>query len=93
MMNQTEEFPSGLHPGDGQSGSGAVVCREESQHVIILPKKIQDETTGLQKVRQQRLYFIQIFIPYFKKNEGPKSFFFCSEALEELFLVSQRTFQ
>ncbi len=60
--------------------------------LIILQKTIQDETTCLQKVRQQRLYFIQLFIPYFKKNEAPKSFF-CSEALEELFLVSQRTFQ
>ncbi len=33
MMYQNKEFPSGLHPGDGQSGSGAAVCREESQYV------------------------------------------------------------
>ncbi len=75
MMNQTEEFPLSFIPEmDSQVLELPYVGKNLSM-LIILPNEIQDETTGLQKVRQQRLYFIQIFIPYFKKNEAPKRFF------------------
>ncbi len=55
--------------------------------LIILPNEIQDETTGLQKVRQQRLYFIQHILNLLKWRS--QNVFFCSEALEKLFLVFQ----
>ncbi len=76
MMRQKSKFPLAFIPElDSQVLELPYVGKNLSM-LIILPKTIQDETTCLQKVRQQRLYFIQLFIPYFKKNEAPKSFFF-----------------
>ncbi len=74
-MYQNKEFPLAFIPEmDSQVLELPYVGKNLSM-LIILPNEIQDETTGLQKVRQHRLYFIQLFIPYFKKNEAPKSFF------------------
>ncbi len=74
-MNQTEEFPLSFIPEMNSQVLELPYVGKNLSMLIILPNEIQDETTGLQKVRQQRLYFIQIFIPYFKKNEAPKRFF------------------
>ncbi len=92
MMRQKSKFPLAFIPEMDSQVLELPYVGEDLSMLIILPNKIKDKTTGLQKVRQQRLYFIQLFIPYFKKTKVPKVFF-CSEALEELFLVSQRTFQ
>ncbi len=81
-MNQRAEFPLAFIPEmDSQVLELPYVGKDLSM-LIILPNEIQDETTGLQKVRQQRLYFIQHILT--KKTKLPKVFF-CSEALEELF--------
>ncbi len=73
MMNQRAEFPLAFIPElDSQVLELPYVGKDLSM-LIILPNEIQDETTGLQKVRQQRLYFIQHILTL--KNEAPKSFF------------------
>ncbi len=59
--------------------------------LIILPKEIQEETTWPSEGETAEIILHSAYTD-FKKNEAPKSFF-CSEALEELFLVYQRTFQ
>ncbi len=90
MMNQTEEFPLAFIPEmDSQVLELPYVGKNLSM-LIILPNEIQDETTGLQKVRQQRLYFIQHILNILK-IKVPKGFL-SSEALEELFLVYQIIF-
>ncbi len=55
-MNQTSKFPLAFIPEmDSQVLELPYVGKNLSM-LIILPNEIQDETTGLQKVRQQRLY-------------------------------------
>ncbi len=83
MMNQNKEFPLAFIPEMDSQVLELYVGKDLSM-LIILPKEIQDETTGLQKVRQQRLYFIQHILTL-KKNEAPKSFFFAVKPLEEVF--------
>ncbi len=76
MMNQTEEFPLAFIPEMNSQVLELPYVGKNLSMLIILPNEIQDETTGLQKVRQQRLYFIQLFIPYLKKKTKlPKVFF------------------
>ncbi len=75
MMRQKSKFPLAFIPEMDSQVLELPYVGEDLSMLIILPNKIKDKTTGLQKVRQQRLYFIQLFIPYFKKNESPKSFF------------------
>ncbi len=56
MMNQKSKFPLALIPEmDSQVLELPYVGKNLSM-LIILPNEIEDETTGLQKVRQQRLY-------------------------------------
>ncbi len=56
MMNQKSKFPLTFIPEmDSQVLELPYVGKDLSM-LIILPNEIQDETTGLQKVRQQRLY-------------------------------------
>ncbi len=63
MMNQKAQFPLALIPElDSQVLELPYVGKDLSM-LIILPNEIQDETTGLQKVRQQRLYSKGIKVP------------------------------
>ncbi len=74
MMNQKSRFPLAFIPEmDSQVLELPYVGKDLSM-LIILPKEIQDETTGLQKVRQQRLYFIQHILTL-KKRSSQKFFF------------------
>ncbi len=82
-MNQNKEFPLAFIPEMNSQVLELPYVGKDLSMLIILPKEIQDETTGLQKVRQQRLYFIQHILNLLKMKV-PKVFF-CSEALEELF--------
>ncbi len=55
-MNQESKFRLAFIPEiDSQVLELPYVGKDLSM-LIILPNEIQDETTGLQKVRQQRLY-------------------------------------
>ncbi len=90
MMNQNKEFPLAFIPEMNSQVLELPYVGKDLSMLIILPKEIQDETTGLQKVRQQRLYFIQHILTLLK-IKVPKGFL-CSEALEELFLVYQIIF-
>ncbi len=55
-MRQKSKFPLALIPElDSQVLELPYVGKDLSM-LIILPNEIQDKTTGLQKVRQQRLY-------------------------------------
>ncbi len=62
-MNQKAQFPLALIPElDSQVLELPYVGKDLSM-LMILPNEIQDETTGLQKVRQQRLYSKGIKVP------------------------------
>ncbi len=66
MMRQKSKFPLAFIPEmDSQVLELPYVGKNLSM-LIILPNEIQDETTGLQKVRQQRLYFIQHILTLLK---------------------------
>ncbi len=56
MMNQTEEFPLTFIPEIKSQVLELPYVGKNLSMLIILPDEIQDETTGLQKVRQQRLW-------------------------------------
>ncbi len=74
-MNHESKFPLAFIPEmDSQVLELPYVGKNLSM-LIILPKEIQDETTGLQKVRQQRLYFIQHILNILKMKV-PKCIFF-----------------
>ncbi len=73
-MRQKSKFPLSFIPElDSQVLELPYVGKNLSM-LIILPNEIQDETTGLQKVRQQRLYFIQHILTL-KKRRSQKVFF------------------
>ncbi len=62
-MNQESKFPLALIPElDSQVLELPYVGKNLSM-LMILPNEIQDKTTGLQKVRQQRLYSLKIKVP------------------------------
>ncbi len=91
-MNQTEEFPLAFIPEmDSQVLELPYVGKDLSM-LIILPKEIQDETLASEGETAEIILHSAFHSVLEKKNEAPKVFF-CSEALEELFLVYQRTFQ
>ncbi len=56
MMNQKAEFPLTFIPEMNSQVLELPYVGKDLSMLIILPNEIQDETTGLQKVRQQRLY-------------------------------------
>ncbi len=89
-MNQNKEFPLAFIPEMDSQVLELPYVGKNLRMLIILPNEIQDETTGLQKVRQQRLYFIQHILNLFKIKVSKG--FLCSEALEEIFLVFQIIF-
>ncbi len=55
MMNQTSKFPLTFIPEMNSQVLELPYVGKNLSMLIILPNEIQDETTGLQKVRQQRL--------------------------------------
>ncbi len=55
-MNQESKFPLAFIPEMNSQVLELPYVGKNLSMLIILPNKIQDETTGLQKVRQQRLY-------------------------------------
>ncbi len=55
--------------------------------LIILPNEIQDETHWPSEGETAEIILHSAYTEHIK-NEGPKMYFFCSEALEELFLFS-----
>ncbi len=73
-MNQTEKFPMSFIPEMKSQVLELPYVGEDLSMLIILPNEIRDKTTGLQKVRQQRLYFIQHILTL-KKTKVPKGFF------------------
>ncbi len=56
MMNQESKFPLVFIPEMKSQVLELPYVGKNLSMLIILPNEIQDETTGLQKVRQQRLY-------------------------------------
>ncbi len=56
MMNQESKFPLSFIPEMNSQVLELPYVGKNLSMLIILPNEIQDETTGLQKVRQQRLY-------------------------------------
>ncbi len=83
-MNQNKEFPLSFIPEmDSQVLELPYVGKDLSM-LIILPNEIQDETTGLQKVRQQRLYFIQHMLNILKMKV-PKCIFLHSSLRRAIF--------
>ncbi len=74
MMNKKAEFPLTFIPEMDSHVLELPYVGKNLSMLIILPNEIQDETTGLQKVRQQRLYFIQHLLTLLK-IKVPKEFF------------------
>ncbi len=63
MMNHESKFPLAFIPEmDSQVLELPYVGKDLSM-LIILPNEIQDETTGLQKVRQQEIILLKIKVP------------------------------
>ncbi len=56
MMRQKSKFPLAFIPEMNSQVLELPYVWKNLSMLIILPNEIQDETTGLQKVRQQRLY-------------------------------------
>ncbi len=56
MMRQKSKFPLAFIPEMNSQVLELPYVGKNLSMLIILPNEIQDETTGLQNVRQQRLY-------------------------------------
>ncbi len=64
MMNQKAQFPLAFIPEMNSQVLELPYVGKDLSMLIILPNEIQDETTGLQKVRQHRFSLCRVVSPY-----------------------------